>query len=49
MAHKLNTVKTDFNNVFVKGNANNLQMARVFVVLAVPVMIIFMVALHSIK
>jgi len=49
MEHKLNTFKTDFYNVFVKGDANNLQMARVFIVLAVPVMVICLIALQSVK
>jgi len=49
MEHKLNTLKTDLYNVFVKGDANNLQMTRVFVVMAIPAMIIFMVAVHIIK
>jgi len=47
--HKLNTFKADFNNVFVKGDANNIQIVRVFIVLAVPVMVAFMIALHLIK
>ena len=46
MEHKLNTFKTDLYNVFVKGNANNLQMARVFVIIAIPVMITFLVGIH---
>jgi hypothetical protein len=49
MEHKLNTLKSDLYNVFVKGDANNIQMARVFVVLAVPVMLIFMISMHTIK
>jgi len=49
MEHKLNTIKTDLYNVFVKGDANNNQMARVFIVLAVPVMLICMIALHSVR
>jgi hypothetical protein len=49
MEHKLNTFKADLYNVFVEGNANNIQMARVFVVLAVPVMIICMIAFHKFK
>jgi hypothetical protein len=49
MEHKLNTLKTDLYNVFVKGDANNIQMARVFVVLAIPVMAICMIGLHLVK
>jgi hypothetical protein len=49
MEHKLNTFKSDLYNVFVQGNANGMQMGRVFVMLAVPVMAIIMVAFHSIK
>jgi hypothetical protein len=49
MEHKLNTLKSDLYNVFVKGDANNLQMARVFVVLAVPVMVIFMIGIHIVR
>jgi hypothetical protein len=39
MEHKLNAFKADFYNVFVKGDANELQMARVFIILAIPSMI----------
>ena len=49
MEHKLNTLKNDLYNVFVKGDANDLQMARVFVVLAIPVLVLFMVGLHIVK
>jgi hypothetical protein len=49
MEHKLNTLKSDLQNVFVKGDANNIQMARVFIVLAVPVMTIFMIGMHLVK
>jgi hypothetical protein len=49
MEHKLNTFKTDLYNVFVKGDANNNQMARVFIVLAIPVMAICMIGLHTIR
>ncbi len=48
MYHKLNTFKADFYNVFVEGNANNLQMSRVFVVLAIPVMAAIMIGLRTI-
>jgi hypothetical protein len=49
MYHKLNTFKADLYNVFVQGNASSIQMGRVFLVLVVPVMAIFIVGLHSIK
>ena len=49
MEHKLNTLKADLYNVFVEGNANSLQMARVFVVLAIPVLLVCMLGVHSIK
>ena len=49
MQQKLNTFKADLYKVFVKGDANNIQMARVFIVLAIPVMVAFMIALHSLK
>jgi len=45
MAQKFNIFKADFYNVFVTGNANNIQMVRVFLILAVPVVSIFMVGL----
>jgi hypothetical protein len=45
MAQKINIFKADFYTVFVTGNANNIQMARVFIILAIPVMGIFMVGL----
>jgi hypothetical protein len=44
MEQKLNTVKADFYNVFVTGSANSMQMARVFMVIAIPVMTICMIA-----
>ncbi len=49
MEHKLNNFKADLYNVFVEGNANSIQMARVFVILAVPVLVISMIALHAVK
>jgi hypothetical protein len=49
METKLNNFKADLNNVFVEGNANAIQMARVFVILAVPILVICLTALHSIK
>lgn len=49
MAQKINLFKADFYNVFVAGNANNIQMARVFLILAVPVMSVFMVGLGMAK
>jgi len=49
MEHKLNVFKADLNNVFVKGNANSLQIARVFLVLAIPVIVTCFIGLHSIN
>lgn len=49
MFHKLNTLRSDLYNVFVEGNANSLQMARVFAVIALPVLTIFMIGLHAVK
>jgi hypothetical protein len=46
MEHKLNTIKADLYNVFVEGNANNIQMARVFLMLALPVLALTMLGLH---
>ncbi len=43
MEHKLNTFKSDLYNVFVEGNANSIQMARVFIIMAIPVITIFMI------
>ncbi|MCR8561687.1 hypothetical protein KXD93_28790 [Mucilaginibacter sp. BJC16-A38] len=48
MEHKLNTLKNDLHNVFVDGNANSLQMARVFMLLAVPLLTICMMAVRHI-
>jgi hypothetical protein len=42
MDHKLKTIKSDFYKVFVDGNASNNQIARVFLIIALPVMVIFM-------
>ena len=49
MYHKLNTFKADLYNVFVEGNANTIQMGRVFLILALPVMTLFVIGLHSVK
>lgn len=49
MEHKLNNFKADLYNVFVEGNASSMQMARVFVLLALPVCVVFMLGYHSIK
>ncbi|SHN10773.1 hypothetical protein [Mucilaginibacter sp. OK098] len=48
MEHKLNTLKTDLQNVFVEGNANPIQMARVFIILAIPLITIFIVGARHI-
>ncbi|WP_428328902.1 hypothetical protein [Mucilaginibacter sp.] len=49
MEHKLNTFKADLYNVFVEGNANNIQMARVFIILAIPVLVACFLGVHSLK
>ncbi len=49
MVHKLHVFKTDLHNVFIDGNASNIQMARVFIVLAIPVITICLIALNSVK
>ncbi len=36
MKAKIQTIKADLYNVFVMGNANNLQMARVYFLLTAP-------------
>ncbi len=46
MDHKLNTIKTDFYKVFVDGNANSKQMARVFLMIALPLMVICLFTLR---
>ena len=48
MEHKLNTLKTDLQNVFVEGNANPIQMARVFIIMAIPLITIFVVGARHI-
>ena len=48
MEHKLNTLKTDLQNVFVEGNANPLQMARVFILMAIPVVTVFIIGARHI-
>lgn len=48
MVHKLNTLKTDLQNVFVEGNANAIQMARVFVIMAIPVITVFLIGARHI-
>ncbi|MDB4923471.1 hypothetical protein [Mucilaginibacter sp.] len=48
MEHKLNTLKNDLQNVFVQGNANGIQMARVFIIMAIPLITIFIVGARHI-
>jgi len=48
MVHKFNTLKTDLHNVFVEGNANAIQMARVFVIMAIPVITVFLIGARHI-
>jgi hypothetical protein len=46
MEHRLNTIKADLYNVFVEGNANNIQIARVFILVAFPVLSTFLLAVR---
>lgn len=46
MEHRLNTIKTDLYNVFIAGNANNIQIGRVFILVAIPVITTFLAVLH---
>lgn len=41
MKAKLQTLKADLYNVFVMGNANNFQMAKVYVLITAPVLSMF--------
>lgn len=43
---RLNTIKADLYKVFIEGNANNIQIARVFVLVAIPVVSVFLAAVH---
>lgn len=38
MKKAINTILTDINNVFIKGDSNKVEQARMFLLLAVPVM-----------
>ncbi|MDB5158364.1 MAG: hypothetical protein JWR50_3071 [Mucilaginibacter sp.] len=40
MKTKINNLKKDLYNVFVMGNANNQQMGRVYLLLAIPALTI---------
>jgi len=42
MKAKIKNLKADLYNVFVMGNANNLQMARVYVLLTVPALMVLL-------
>ena len=46
MEYRLNTIKADLYKVFIDGNANNIQIARVFVLFAFPVVSTFFFALR---
>ena len=41
MKTQIQTIKADLYNVFVMGNANNLQMAKVYVLVTAPVLSAF--------
>jgi len=42
MKAKINDMKADLYNVFVMGNANNRQMARVYVLLTAPALTVIL-------
>ncbi len=42
MKTKIQTIKADLYNVFVLGNANNLQMARVYFLLTIPALTVLL-------
>lgn len=46
MEHRLNTIKADLHDVFVVGNASSLQMARVFLIIALPAITVCMLGLR---
>ena len=46
MEHRLNTIKADLYDVFVVGNASSLQIARVFLIIALPVITVCMLGLR---
>ena len=46
MEHKLNTIKADLYNVFVAGNASSSQIAKVFMVIAIPILVIVTLGTH---
>jgi hypothetical protein len=48
MEHKLNTLKSAFRNVFVEGNGSPIEMARVFVMLAVPLITVCLIGARHI-
>ena len=42
MKAKINNMKADLYNVFVMGNANNRQLARVYVLLTAPALTVIL-------
>jgi hypothetical protein len=48
MEHKLNTLKNDLHNVFVEGKANPIEMARVFIMFAIPLITICLISARHI-
>ncbi len=46
MTQKLHTIKTDLHNVFVEGNAADIQMIRIFIMIAAPLNVLFLLMLH---
>jgi hypothetical protein len=41
MKTKLNTIKADMYKVFVLGNADNVQLAKAYFLLAIPLLTVF--------
>jgi hypothetical protein len=41
MKAKLTTIKTDMYKVFVLGNADNVQLAKAYFLLAIPLLTVF--------
>jgi hypothetical protein len=48
MEHKLNTLKSDLHNVFVEGKANPIEMARVFIMFAIPLITVCLIGARHI-
>jgi hypothetical protein len=46
MKAKLNNIKTSLYNVFIMGNANNMQIVKVWTLLAIPVLTLYLAVGH---